>query len=198
MARYTGPKCKLCRREGVQLFLKGARCESPKCAVVRRQVPPGQHGLSRKQLSGYGVQLREKQKTKRVYGVLEKQFRVYFEEAERQGGEAGVQLLQLLERRLDNVIYRLHLAHSRANARQLIRQGKFLVNGHEVNIPSIRVNLEDSITLADKRILRMEGPEVSWLTFDEKKNKAAVSALPERSEIKEQIEEQLVVEYYSR
>ena len=137
MARYNGPVCRLCRREGMKLFLKGERCYTEKCAIEKRNVPPGQHGSSRKQkIAGYGVQLREKQKVKRIYGVLEDQFRRYFEQAERTRGITGETLLQLLERRLDNAVYRLGFATSRPQARQLVRHGHFLVNGRKVDIPS--------------------------------------------------------------
>src|SRR5256714_6878232 len=146
MARYIGPVCRLCRREAMKLFLKGERCYTEKCAIEKRNFPPGQHGKSRKaKLAGYGLQLREKQKVKRIYGVLEDQFRGYFEEAERTRGITGVTLLQLLERRLDNVVYRLGLATSRPQARQLVRHGHFLVNGKKVDIPSYRVSESDIV-----------------------------------------------------
>src|SRR5215204_5215431 len=149
MARYIGPVCRLCRREGMKLFLKGERCYTDKCAIEKRNVPPGQHGRSRKaKMVGYGVQLREKQKVKRTYGVLENQFRRYFEAADRQKGVTGELLLQFLERRLDNVIYRLGFATSRAQARQLVRHGHFLVNGRRVNIPSFQVKPDNVITMA--------------------------------------------------
>ena len=146
MARYVGPVCRLCRREGMKLFLKGERCYTEKCAIEKRNFPPGQHGKTRKaKLVGYGVQLREKQKVKRIYGVLEDQFRRYFESAERQRGITGETLLQLLERRLDNVIYRLGLATSRPQARQLVRHGHFLVNGKKVDVPSYSVRVGEMI-----------------------------------------------------
>ena len=149
MARYVGPVCRLCRREGMKLFLKGERCYTEKCAIEKRNFPPGQHGKTRKaKLVGYGVQLREKQKVKRIYGVLEDQFRRYFESAERQRGITGETLLQLLERRLDNVIYRLGLATSRPQARQLVRHGHFLVNGRKVDVPSYSVRVGDVISRA--------------------------------------------------
>src|SRR5574342_877577 len=148
MARYTGPVCRLCRREGMKLFLKGERCYSEKCAIEKRNFAPGQHGKTRKaKLAGYGLQLREKQKVKRIYGVLEDQFRRYFEAAERTRGITGELLLQLLERRLDNVVYRLELATSRPQARQLVRHGHFLVNGRKVDIPSFSVRAGDAITV---------------------------------------------------
>src|SRR6187401_3740637 len=148
MARYIGPVCRLRRREGMKLFLKGERCYSEKCAIEKRNVPPGQHGRSRRaKMVGYGVQLREKQKVKRTYGVLENQFRRYFEAADRQKGITGELLLQMLERRLDNVVYRLGFATSRAQARQLVRHGHFDVNGRKVNIPSYQVKTDDVVTL---------------------------------------------------
>src|SRR5687767_1442155 len=148
MARYVGPVCRLCRREGMKLFLKGERCYTEKCAIEKRNVPPGEHGKSRRpkaKLAGYGLQLREKQKVKRIYGVLENQFRRYFETADRQRGITGETLLQLLERRLDNVIYRLGLATSRPQARQLVRHGHFLVNGKKVDVPSYSVRVGEVI-----------------------------------------------------
>ena len=148
MARYSGPVCRLCRREGMKLFLKGERCYTEKCAIEKRNFPPGQHGKTRKaKLAGYGVQLREKQKVKRIYGVLEDQFRRYFESADRTRGITGETLLQLLERRFDNVIYRLGLATSRAQARQLVRHGHFLVNGKKVDIPSYSLRAGDIVTV---------------------------------------------------
>src|SRR5882672_4150499 len=150
MARYIGPVCRLCRREGIKLFLKGERCYTEKCAIEKRNLPPGQHGKQRKQkLVGYGLQLREKQKVKRIYGVLENQFRRYFEEASRVRGNTGVTLLQSLERRLDNVIYRLGLATSRAQARQLVRHGHFQVNGRKVDVPSYSVRVGEVITVRE-------------------------------------------------
>src|SRR5512144_1306275 len=150
MARYIGAVCRLCRREGMKLFLKGERCYTEKCAIEKRNMPPGQHGRSRKQkMVGYGVQLREKQKVKRIYGVLEDQFRRYFEAAERTRGITGVTLLQLLERRLDNVIYRLGLSTSRSQARQLVRHGHFLVNGRKVDVPSYSVKAGDVVSVRE-------------------------------------------------
>ena len=171
MARYVGPVCRLCRREGMKLFLKGERCYTEKCAIEKRNFPPGQHGKTRKaKLVGYGVQLREKQKVKRIYGVLEDQFRRYFESAERQRGITGETLLQLLERRLDNVIYRLGLATSRPQARQLVRHGHFLVNGRKVDVPSYSVRsrrshyrsrVEPKHAVDSARDRRSEGPRHS-------------------------------------
>ena len=150
MARYNGPVCRLCRREGMKLFLKGERCYTEKCAIEKRNVPPGQHGRSRKaKMVGYAVQLREKQRVKRIYGVLEDQFRGYFEQAERTRGITGETLLQLLERRLDNAVYRLGFATSRPQARQLVRHGHFLVNGKKVDIPSYSVKVGDVVTVRE-------------------------------------------------
>jgi small subunit ribosomal protein S4 len=191
MARYIGPVCRLCRREGMKLFLKGERCYTEKCAIEKRNFAPGQHGKSRKQkLAGFGVQLREKQKVKRIYGVLEDQFRHYFEQAERTRGITGETLLQLLERRLDNVIYRLGLATSRAQARQLVRHGHFLVNGRKVDVPSYSVKAGDTITVrgtsaqAPAIVHAMEEvkgrgiPE--WLLFDAGQMTGRIQSLPTR------------------
>ena len=162
MARYTGPVCRLCRREGMKLFLKGERCYTEKCAIEKRNMPPGQHGKLRKaKIVGYGLQLREKQKVKRIYGVLEDQFRGYFEEAERTRGITGVTLLQLLERRLDNVVYRLGLATSRPQARQLVRHGHFLVNGKKVDIPSYSVREGDTVAVHSRVRHSPETPEIA-------------------------------------
>ena len=196
MARYTGPKCKLCRREGVQLFLKGARCESPKCAITKQLQAPGQHGTSRRPLSAYGQQLREKQKTKRIYGVLERQFRKYYAHAQQLDGESGELLLQQLERRLDNVLYRIGLAHSRSHARQLTRQGKVSLNGSVVTIPSIQVSVGDVVSSAHPRV--RDEKEPTWLSWEQKKASASVIGLPARDDITEPVEEQLIVEYYAR
>ena len=176
MARYIGPVCRLCRREGMKLFLKGERCYTDKCAIEKRNVPPGQHGRSRKaKMVGYGVQLREKQKVKRTYGVLENQFRRYFEAADRQKGITGELLLQMLERRLDNVVYRLGFATSRAQARQLVRHGHFTVNGKKVDIPSYAVRPGDTVAVRTTsgaepddpaRDGRSEGPRHSGVAAD--------------------------------
>src|SRR5205085_7239057 len=177
MARYIGPVCRLCRREGMKLFLKGERCYSEKCAIEKRNVPPGQHGRARKaKMVGYGIQLREKQKVKRTYGVLENQFRRYFEAADRQKGITGALLLQMLERRLDNVIYRLGFATSRPQARQLVRHGHFTVNGKKVDIPSYAVRQGDTITVLGRTqksptiehaIEEVKGRGIpGWLSFD--------------------------------
>jgi small subunit ribosomal protein S4 len=207
MARYTGPVCRLCRREGMKLFLKGERCYTDKCAIEKRNFPPGQHGKTRKaKLAGYGVQLREKQKVKRIYGVLEDQFRRYFESADRTRGITGETLLQLLERRFDNVIYRLGLATSRAQARQLVRHGHFLVNGKKVDIPSYSLRAGDIVTVKsasakNATILHameeVKGRGVpAWLTFDGDAGK--VMSLPTREQINLPVQEQLIVELYSK
>ncbi len=209
MARYIGPVCRLCRREGMKLFLKGERCYTEKCAIEKRNLPPGQHGKARKaKLVGYGLQLREKQKVKRIYGVLENQFRRYFETAERTRGITGETLLQLLERRLDNVIYRLGLATSRPQARQLVRHGHFMVNGKKVDIPSYSVKAGDVISVkgasAQAAVLAHAMEEVKgrgvpdWLTFDASNMSGRVMSLPTREQINLPVQEQLIVELYSK
>jgi len=209
MARYTGAVCRLCRREGMKLFLKGERCYTEKCAIEKRNLPPGQHGKARRaKLLGYGLQLREKQKVKRIYGVLEDQFRLYFERAERQRGITGETLLQLLERRLDNVVYRLGLATSRPQARQLVRHGHFLVNGRKVNVPSYSVRAGDLVTVrttsAKSVTLQHAMEEVKgrgipqWLEFDADKMTGRVASLPTREQINLPVQEQLIVELYSK
>jgi small subunit ribosomal protein S4 len=209
MARYIGPVCRLCRREGMKLFLKGERCYTEKCAIEKRNLPPGQHGKARKaKLVGYGLQLREKQKVKRIYGVLENQFRRYFETAERTRGITGETLLQLLERRLDNVIYRLGLATSRPQARQLVRHGHFMVNGKKVDIPSYSVKAGDVINVkgvsAQAAVLAHAMEEVKgrgipeWLTFDASNLSGRVMSLPTREQINLPVQEQLIVELYSK
>jgi small subunit ribosomal protein S4 len=213
MARYTGPVCKLCRREGEKLFLKGKRCFSPKCPFERdRGYPPGEHGrlvrFRRRRQSDYSRQLREKQKMRRIYGVLERQFRRYFQQAERQAGLTGENLLTLLERRLDNVIYRLGFADSRAQARQLVQHGHFVVNGRRTNIPSYMVRPYDTIMVRDGSRKRNyfkeraeqldEGAVPNWLSLDAEAMTARMLKVPERDEINVTLNEQLVVEYYSR
>src|SRR6187200_223159 len=195
MARYSGPVCRLCRREGMKLFLKGERCYTEKCAIEKRNFPPGQHGKTRKaKLVGYGVQLREKQKVKRIYGVLEDQFRRYFESAERQRGITGETLLQLLERRMDNVVYRLGLADSRPQARQLVRHGHFEVNGRKTNIPSYQVSVGDVIrvrqsaqskTYFKDRAQLMQGAAKTpaWLKFTFTALSAEVVGNPAREDV---------------
>ena len=205
MARYTGAVCRLCRREGQKLFLKGSRCYGEKCAINKREYAPGQHGQSRKKLSEYGMQLREKQKAKRYYGVLESQFAHYFELANKKSGVTGDNLLQILESRLDNVVYRLGFALSRAEARQLVVHGHFLVNGRKVNIPSYLVKEGDVISLKEKsRSLPkvkavLEGKVVpKWLDLDTNTMQAKVVALAQRDDIDIEIEEHLIVELYSK
>ena len=207
MARYTGPVCKLCRREGDKLFLKGERCYTDKCPVVRRNYPPGQHGQGRKKSSEYGVQLRAKQRARRYYGVLEGQFRHYFEIADRQPGVTGENLLRILESRLDNVVYRLGWATSRPEARQLVRHGHYEVNGRRVNIPSYRLKPGDVITINKnsrdsekfKAILEASGrPVPQWLDVDKNILQAKVISLPNRDQIDLNVEETLIVELYSK
>ena len=209
MARYIGPVCRLCRREGMKLFLKGERCYTEKCAIEKRNVPPGQHGRGRRaKLVGYGVQLREKQKVKRTYGVLENQFRRYFEAADRQKGITGDLLLQMLERRFDNVIYRLGLATSRAQARQLVRHGHFTVNGRKVDIPSYALRQGDTIAIKPSSrenatiahaLEEVKGRGVpEWLSFDPASGSGRIASLPTREQINLPVQEQLIVELYSK
>ncbi|NLW02929.1 MAG: 30S ribosomal protein S4 [Clostridiaceae bacterium] len=208
MARYTGASCRLCRREGQKLFLKGERCYGNKCAVVRRAYAPGQHGAQRKKLSEYGVQLREKQKAKRFYGILESQFRKYFDIAVRKKGVTGEVLLQILESRLDNVVYRMGFASTRAEARQLVRHGHFEVNGRRVNIPSYLVKVNDTISVKEKskklerfkEILDVTGAKIvpNWLEVDQENLTGKVAALPAREDIDLQVQEHLIVELYSK
>ena len=209
MARYTGSVCRLCRREGTKLFLKGDRCYGPKCAVAARpNTIPGEHAQARqRKQSEYGMQLREKQKAKRAYGVLETQFHRYFETAERKKGITGENLLILLERRLDNVVYRMGFGASRPQARQIVRHGHILVNGKKVDIPSYLVDVNDVITVREKsaekdhfKALR-EGTTVvtpKWLTFDAANLTGTVAELPQRSDIDFEVQENMIVEFYSR
>ena len=209
MARYIGPVCRLCRREGMKLFLKGERCYTEKCAIEKRNFAPGQHGKTRKQkMAGYGVQLREKQKVKRIYGVLEDQFRRYFEQAERTRGITGETLLQLLERRLDNVAYRLGLAPSHAAARQLVRHGHLQVNGRKVSIPSFQVKAGDEVRVREKSkklavvlttLEARKGQDLpEWLSIDAAALTGRVLSVPTRGSISTPINEQLIVEFYSK
>lgn len=208
MARYINAVCRLCRREGEKLFLKGTKCVTEKCTIVKRTNAPGQHGLSRQKLSNYGLQLREKQKVKRIYGVLEKQFRRYFTIASRSKGVTGKVLLQLLERRLDNTIFRLGIGLSRAQSRQIVRHKFILVNSKPVNIPSFLVSKDDTIEVkAKEKALKKlkENLELSkdrtvaaWLEFDPQALKAKVLRLPEKDDISAVIQEQLIVELYSK
>lgn len=208
MARYTGAVCRLCRREGTKLYLKGDRCYTDKCAIARRSYAPGQHGQSRKKVSNYGLQLREKQKVRRIYGILEKQFRLYFEKAERMKGVTGENLLRLLELRLDNVAYRMGFGNSRTEARQLVRHGHFTVNGQKVNIPSYQVTVNDLIAVkansksSDKfkdlaEAAASKNPP-QWLSVNAEMMEARVISLPAREDIDMPIEEHLIVELYSK
>ena len=209
MSRYVGPSCRLCRREGVKLFLKGTKCLTEKCPVERRAYAPGQHGQARRRkLSNYGTQLREKQKVKRIYGLAERQFRGYYHKAIRMKGVAGENLLQLLERRLDNVIYRLGFASDHAEARQLVRHGHFKINGNRVDIPSFLCRSGDQIEVKDgskkvTRILESIGSVdrrgvPKWLELDKENFKGKLTALPAREDLTLPIREQLIVELYSR
>jgi small subunit ribosomal protein S4 len=208
MARYTGPDCKRCRREKTKLFLKGAKCDSPKCPIEIRPYPPGEHGRNRPKENDYLLQVREKQKAKRIYGLLEKQFHNYYEEATRTRGRTGEALLQLLESRLDNVIYRAGFAKSRDMARQLVRHGHVVVNGHKVDIPSYRVTESDIVEVAGKSreltpfvVARAEAGErtvPAWLEVIPDKMRILVHALPVRAQIDTLVQEQLIVEYYSK
>lgn len=208
MARYTGPVCRLCRREGLKLYLKGDRCYTAKCSVSKRPTPPGQHGQGRKKMSEYGLQLREKQKVRRYYGVLESQFEHYFELANKKKGLTGSNLLQILESRLDNVVYRLGFAMSRPEARQLVRHGHFTVNGKKVNIPSFLVKEGEVIAIKEKSmssekmksILENTSAKVipSWLDLDRNTLEARVVTLARREDIDLAIEETLIVELYSK
>ena len=208
MARYTGADCRLCRREGSKLFLKGDRCYTDKCAMERRAFAPGDHGRKRVKESEYRTQLREKQKTKRIYGVLEKQFHHYYDQANRQQGVTGENLLRILESRLDNVVYRLGFAKSRAEARQQVRHGHIHVNGRRVTIPSFRVRPGDLVAVAPKAkdmlviksaLISNERVQVpAWLEVDIEKLQGSVLALPQRDQIDLDIREQLIVELYSK
>jgi small subunit ribosomal protein S4 len=208
LARYVGPGCRLCRREGMQLYLKGDRCYTDKCAIERRHYPPGQHGHRRAKLSDYGMQLREKQKVKRIYGLMENQFRGYFEKAERQKGVTGTNLLIFLERRLDNIAYRLGFANSRSQARQLVRHGYVLVNGAKVNLPSYLVKKGDTIQVTEKgRTLPLirDALEAAarrgcppWLEMDKEEAKGRVIMFPSREDVTVLIQEHLIVELYSK
>ncbi|MCY4076314.1 MAG: 30S ribosomal protein S4 [Acidobacteria bacterium] len=209
MARYVGPVCRLCRREGMKLFLKGERCYGEKCAIERRNVPPGQHGKGRKaKLIGYGLQLREKQRVKRMYGVLERQFRRYFETADRKKGITGEILLQLLESRLDNVVYRLGFATSRAQARQLVRHGHFLVNDRRADVPSYLLRAGDRVVVkpasAKNPAIQYAMEEVKgrgvpeWLELDGAGPSGRLVAVPTREQLGLPVQEQLIVELYSK
>lgn len=210
MARYTDSVCRLCRREGMKLFLKGERCLSDKCSFDRRSYAPGQHGQARgrRKQTEYGLQLREKQKVKRIYGVMEKQFRNYYKHAARQKGVTGDNLLSLLERRLDNVVYRLGFANSRNQARQLVRHNHFVINGGKVNIPSYMVRQGDEVVVKEKSrqleairsaLERVEAKGMpAWLEVDQQGMRGVILGLPSREDIPQEIHEQLIVELYSK
>jgi small subunit ribosomal protein S4 len=207
VARYTGPVCRLCRREGLKLFLKGSRCFTEKCAIERRNYPPGQHGLGRSKRSAYGEQLREKQKAKRIYGLIEGQFRRYFERAEREKGVTGENLLRLLERRLDNVVFRLGFAASRAEARQIVGHGHVQVNGRKVSLPSFLVKVGDQVQLRTNSGLQERvaenlsagrGQVPQWLELTAAEKRGLIRSLPLRDDIQIPVQEQLIVELYSK
>ena len=208
MARYTGPDCRLCRREGAKLFLKGDRCYSANCAMNKRAVAPGQHGAARKKITEYATQLREKQKAKRIYGVSEKQFHMYYVEADRRKGVTGENMLSLLERRLDNVVYRLGFGVSRSQARQLVNHAHITVNGKKVNIPSYIVKAGDVVAVKENKVnntffkelkeRKPNGVIPKWLEADMEKLSGKVIALPVREDIGMDIREQLIVELYSK
>ena len=207
MATYREAKCRLCRREGGKLFLKGDKCYNGKCPFEKRPMAPGQHGMGRKKVSEYGQQLREKQKVKRIYGVQEGQFRAYYEKADRMKGITGENMLSLLERRLDNVIYRMGVGVSRSQARQLVNHGHFLVNGKKVNIPSYIVKVGDVVTVKESKTSNKYfealkatkgGNTPKWLEFDTEKLQGKILATPEREDIDSQIAEHMIVELYSK
>lgn len=208
MARYIGAKCRLCRREGEKLFLKGEKCYSSKCPIENRAFPPGQHGQRRTRLSDYALQLREKQKLRRVYGVLEQQFRLYYQQADRRKGATGENLLRILEGRLDNVVYRMGFAASRTEARQLVRHNGIRVNGRKLNIPSYQVRPNDEVAVAEgvRKHLRVQAAldmaqqrgVPGWMDVDAKGMKGVFKVAPERSELPAEINENLVVELYSK
>jgi small subunit ribosomal protein S4 len=208
MARYTGPVCRLCRRERTKLFLKGARCESSKCGIEHKPYPPGDHGRGRIRETQYLIQLREKQKARRIYGILEGQFRGYYREAARQRGITGENLLRILESRLDNVVYRAFFAESRSQARQLVSHGHFRVNGRKVDVPSFRVRPGDVITLRERSgalIVIQHALDTSgnrskpeWMEVDRAAKRIVVHELPSRAHIDTQVQEQLIVELYSK
>jgi small subunit ribosomal protein S4 len=206
VARYVGPVCKLCRREGLKLFLKGERCLTEKCAIERRSYPPGEHGRGRIKQSEYLLQLREKQKARRYYGLLEKQFRLYYDRASRRSGVTGENLLKMLEMRLDNVVYRLGFAASRAQARQLVRHGHFHVNGRRVNIPSYQLRADDIVSIrpgspaeqAVRDATDLTASVAPWLQADHDNLMGKILKAPERAEIDAPVQESLIVELYSK
>lgn len=209
MGRYTGPSCRLCRREGMKLFLKGTKCYTPKCPIEKRAFPPGQHGQIRVKLSDYGIQLREKQKVKRMYGVLERQFRRYFGIAQKAKGVTGQMLLQMLERRLDNVLYRIGFATSRREGREMVRHRGVTVNGRLVDIPSCLIKVGDIVQIAPQRtgqakrvkenLERMKDhPAPAWIQVDAEQLKGTIVRVPQKDDISLPIQEQLIVELYSK
>ena len=208
MAKYNDAKCRLCRREGTKLFLKGDRCYTDKCSQDRRPYAPGQHGRARKKVSEYALQLREKMKVRRIYGVLEKQYHGYFVSADMAKGVTGANLLSALERRLDNVVYRMGFANSRSQARQMVRHGIFTLNGHKVTIPSLQVRVGDEVSVPEKSRkipVLAEAQEViarrgcpAWLEVDGAAFKGVIKALPQRDDIQTPINESLIVELYSK
>ncbi len=209
MARYTGSVCRICRRENLKLYLKGDRCYSDKCAFDRRGYPPGEHGQRRgRKISDYGIQLREKQKVKRMYGLSEKQFRIFFARAERQKGITGINLLIALERRLDNVVYRLGFTNSRSHGRHFVRHNHFIINGKKVNIPSYLVKVEDVIEVREKsRKIQLIGDSLDavvrrgvpqWLDLEKENMKGIIKGFPAREDLTMPIQEQLIVELYSK
>lgn len=206
MAKYTDAKCRQCRREGCKLFLKGERCTSGKCAIDRRPVVPGQHGAARKKVSEYGLQLREKQKVRNAYGLLERQFTIYYKKAEKSKQTTGLALLQMLELRLDNVVYRMGVGASRAESRQIVNHGHITVNGKKVNIPSYQVKVGDIIAIKEskrdlemfKALKELKIVMPKWLEFNNETLTGKILALPERDDIDLNIKENLIVEFYSR
>ena len=209
MARYIGPVCRLCRREAMKLFLKGERCYTEKCAIEKRNFAPGQHGKSRKQkLAGYGVQLREKQKVKRIYGIAERQFRCYYYKAVRQKGVSGHLLIQMLERRLDNVVYRMGFASDHAEARQLVRHGHFTINGKKINIPSYLIRPKDIVAVREssQKMARINEALAAvdrrgvpqWIQLDKDNFRGAIVQMPSREDVTLPIREQLIIELYSK
>ncbi len=208
MAKYVGAKCRLCRRQGEKLFLKGEKCYTAKCAVENRSFPPGQHGTRRTRLTDYAIQLREKQKVRRIYGVLEDQFKSYYSEADRRKGSTGENLLKILESRLDNVAYRMGIGISRSEARQLVRHNALTVNGKKVNIPSYQVKPGDELAVTDKSKVQLRIKSslefaqqqgfVDWVQVDRDKMSGTFKACPERSDLPAEINEHLIVELYSK
>lgn len=208
MAKYIGAKCRLCRRQGEKLFLKGEKCSTSKCPIENRSFPPGQHGQRRTRITDYAIQLREKQKVRRIYGILEDQFRLYYKEADRLKGSTGENLLKLLEGRLDNVVYRMGFGVSRSEARQLVRHNAIQVNGNQVNIPSYQIKANDEIKVSEKakKQLRIQAASEfaqqqglpDWIEVDSDKLSGVLKSMPERSDLPAEINEHLIVELYSK